>query len=410
MLSRSGQVGKIGEPVSFENACMEQISSVNAVMEKVLPIVEPTSSHKSCNNLTREGILSSNETHSIASLTPYQNNEKNWIKARVISKSLWNSGKGFNIVLKDESGEIRATIFSPQFKKFYKLIEAGSVYLIWKYKLQFANKNFNKLNHAYEITFNESTIVQFCKDDGKIPHLSVELVPISNVRNLEKETVIDVIGVCKNVEELKTVKNNYKLRILTLIDSSGFINLELWEDMAVNCSINSDDHPVLLARELRIIEYRGGKSLRMSKNNLKINPDIPEAYKLHEWFLNGGADNVTNNVSAWIGPAARTDLITFQDVYDRGLGFGNKPDYFQCKAVVRNINPNILYKACPQNECHKKVVDESNGLYRCESCKAAYPNFKYRLLIKVCNYNTCVYFQQFLNYRWTLEISPLVAG
>lgn len=343
MLKRSDQVDKIGKPVDFENACKEQIppemgepvSLENSCKEQT-SVDEPSTSHKSNNNLTR--ILHFPKTHSIDSLTPYQNNQNIWIKARVTSKNLWKNSKGFNIALKDESGEIRATIFSNQFNKFNDLIKVDGVYLISKYKLQSANTKFYKTKHNYEILFNDFTIVKSCLDDGEIPRLSLDLVPISNVKNLEKSRVINVIGVCKNVGQLKTVGSNTKLRVITLIDSSGFINLDLWGDVALNFSIDADDHPVLLARESRINEFLGGKSLGMNKiDNLQKNPDISEAHKLREWFLNGGADNVTNNVSARTCGAAWTDLITFQDVYNRGLGSGNNPDYFQCKAVVRGL-------------------------------------------------------------------------
>lgn len=68
----------------------------------------------------------------------------------------------------------------------------------------------------------------------------------------------------------------------------------------------------------------------------------------------------------------------------KNLGSGDKPDYFQCKAVVHMIKTsNALYKACPQPECNKKVIDEENGYYRCEKCSKVFPNFKYRLLVNV---------------------------
>lgn len=398
MLRHSDQVGKIGKPVDFENAYKEQIppemgepvSLENSCREQT-SVDEPTTSHKSNQNLTR--ILDFPKTHSIDSLTPYQNNQNIWIKARVTSKTLWKNSKGFNIVLKDKSGEIRTTIFSEQFNKYNDLIKVDGVYLISKYRLQLAKPQFNKTNHNYEILFNDWTIVKSCLDDGEIPRLSLDLVPISDVKYLEKARVINVIGVCRNVGELKTVGSNTKLRVITLIDSSGFINLDLWGEVALNFSIDGDDHPVLLARESRINEFLGGKSIGMNINdNLQKNPDIPEAHKLREWFLNGGADNVTNNVSARTCGAAWTDLVTFQDVYNRGLGSGNNPDYFQCKAVVRTIKPSILYKACPQMECNLKVVDDGNGQYRCQRCNAAYPSFKYRMLIKVCIYDTFICF------------------
>lgn len=42
-----------------------------------------------------------------------------------------------------------------------------------------------------------------------------------------------------------------------------------------------------------------------------------------------------------------------------------------------------MYQACPSQDCNKKVIDEQNGLYRCEKCDREFPNFKYRMILSV---------------------------
>lgn len=42
-----------------------------------------------------------------------------------------------------------------------------------------------------------------------------------------------------------------------------------------------------------------------------------------------------------------------------------------------------MYQACPSQDCNKKVIDQQNGLYRCEKCDREFPNFKYRLMLLV---------------------------
>lgn len=84
------------------------------------------------------------------------------------------------------------------------------------------------------------------------------------------------------------------------------------------------------------------------------------------------------------GGGFSTDWRTFHEA--RNLGTGDKADYFQTKAVVHLVKSNnAYYKACPQPECNKKVIDENNGHYRCERCNSVFPNFKYRLLVNVRN-------------------------
>lgn len=40
-----------------------------------------------------------------------------------------------------------------------------------------------------------------------------------------------------------------------------------------------------------------------------------------------------------------------------------------------------MYQACPTAECNKKVVDQGNGLYRCEKCNREFPNYKWRMIL-----------------------------
>lgn len=62
----------------------------------------------------------------------------------------------------------------------------------------------------------------------------------------------------------------------------------------------------------------------------------------------------------------------------------SQADYFSCVAtVLYTRKENCLYQACPSADCNKKVIDQQNGLYRCEKCNREFPNFKYRLLLSV---------------------------
>lgn len=337
-------------------------------------------------------------THPIASLSPYQNK---WvIKARVTAKSpirTWSNAKGegklFSMDLMDESGEIRATAFREMCEKYYDLIEVDKVYLISKCQLKPANKQFSTLKNDYEMTFTLETAVQPChEEDSNIPQIQYDLVPISQIANIEPKAAVDIIGVCKEVGELqvftgRTNNREFKKRELTLVDSSNAsVQVTLWGDDAVN--FEGHVQPIILVKNGRVSEFGGGKSLSLgSGSSIKINPDIPEGHKLRGWFDNGGGENISNSVSMRTGGMAgpmNTEWLTFHEARLRNLGSGDKPDYFQTKAVIHIVkSSNAVYKACPQPQCNKKLVDEGNGLYRCEKCNATFQDFKYRLLVNM---------------------------
>lgn len=61
-----------------------------------------------------------------------------------------------------------------------------------------------------------------------------------------------------------------------------------------------------------------------------------------------------------------------------------KADYFSSVATVVFLRKeNCMYQACPTQDCNKKVIDQQNGLYRCEKCDSEFPDFKYRMLLSV---------------------------
>lgn len=61
-----------------------------------------------------------------------------------------------------------------------------------------------------------------------------------------------------------------------------------------------------------------------------------------------------------------------------------KADYFSSVATVVYLRKeNCMYQACPTQDCNKKVIDQQNGLYRCEKCDSEFPSFKYRMILSV---------------------------
>ncbi|XP_055906413.1 replication protein A 70 kDa DNA-binding subunit [Eupeodes corollae] len=411
VMNHGAEVGKkIGNPVQFTG---EASKPAAASAPAVAPKLEKESTYGSKttngnsyssstsntinynNNTSMNQSINPSTTAPISSLTPYQNK---WvIKARVTAKSgirTWNNAKGegklFSMDLLDESGEIRATAFKEQCDRYYDMLEVDKVYYFSKCQLKPANKQYSTLKNDYEMTFTGETLVQPCEDESDgIPQVQYNLVPISQIASIEPKAAVDTIGICRDVGELQTftsrANKEFKKRELTLVDlSNAAVQLTLWGDEAEK--FESGSQHVILIKGARVSEFGGGKSLSMGAGSvMKINPDIPEGHRLRGWFDNGGGANISNSVSTRTGGGSyNTDWISFYEARTKNLGTGEKPDYFQCKAVVRLIrSANSTYKACPQPDCNKKVIDENNGHYRCEKCNAMFPNFKYRLLVNM---------------------------
>ncbi|XP_070292808.1 replication protein A 70 kDa DNA-binding subunit [Salvelinus sp. IW2-2015] len=314
----------------------------------------------------------------IASLNPYQS--KWTIRARVTNKSgirTWSNSRGdgklFSMEIVDESGEIRVTAFTQEVDKFYSIIETGKVFYISKGSLKIANKQYSSLKNDYEMTLNgESTIIP-CEDTQDVPMVQCNFVSIADLEAREKDAILDVIGVCKSVADVTrlTTKNNREVskRTLNLMDQSGkLVEVTLWGEEAEN--FDGSGQPILAIKGAKLSDY-GGRSLSASfSSTVMVNPDIPEAYKLR-----GCCDNVRIEHLFLMGTCTR-----FASSAGRLLQL--HADYFSCIATIVYIRKeNCLYQACPSQDCSKKVVDQQNGMFRCEKCDKEFPNFKYRLIL-----------------------------
>ncbi|XP_031632411.1 replication protein A 70 kDa DNA-binding subunit, partial [Contarinia nasturtii] len=397
--------GKIGDPISLSDVNKQKPAVTSAESPRSVlntnsnsNALPPQRTQKPTTTNMNESVFDGRATLPISGLSPYQNK---WvIKARVTAKAPirhWSNAKGegklFSMDLMDESGQIRVTAFRDLVDKFYDMIEVDKVYFFSKGQLKPANKQFSNIPNDYELTLSSDSVIQECKEDlDDVPTVKYDFISIDKISDKQPNTIVDVIGVCRDVGELqaftaKSTGKELKKRDITLVDNTdASVNLTLWNVDAEN--FNDYGQPVLLVKGGRVSEFGGGKSISMVGSTvLKKNPDLPEGHFLRGWFDNGGGREIRNSISAQVGGGGgnfNTEWLTFHEAKLKNLGNGDKPDYFQVKGtiqVIRNQNP--VYKACPQDQCKKKVVDMQNGQYRCENCNIESANFKYRMIVNM---------------------------
>ncbi|KAL2714488.1 replication protein A 70 kDa DNA-binding subunit [Vespula squamosa] len=381
---------KIGNPTNID-------SNANAEGEPKKP--QPVQTHSAVTVQKNTTNHSSSDicTTPIVGLSPYQNK---WvIKARITNKSniiTWSNSRGegklFSMDLVDESGEIRCTAFKDQCDKFYDMIEVGKIYYISRCSLKPANKNYNTLKNDYEMSFTQDTEIILCHDDtDDIPMIQFNFVPINTIENKEKNDIIDVLGIAKSCEEIQTLRarttgRELKKRDVMLIDESNtMISLSLWGADAEK--FDGSNNPIVAIRGARIGEFNGGKNLSCVMSSvLQVDPDIPEAHKLRGWYNTIGMSDQAKSLSAnnARGGGMNGTWLTIKEAQNITNSSDSGFNIFIAKLTVNLIRAeNVVYKSCPADGCNKKMIDQANGMYRCEKCNKEYPSFKYRLLANV---------------------------
>lgn len=396
IIKKGSEIGfKIGNPQSLTaDSTSTQQASTNG---NTAPQTNGNSSAIASRTSAISSGGSATQTHPIVSLSPYQN--KWTIKARVTNKTPireWNnargSGKLFSIDLLDESGEIRATMFNAECDRFHDMIEKDKVYYISNCTLKPANKKFSSINNDYEMSFTHSTTVVPCNEDevGDMPQVKYNFVPLKSILETSPDENIDVLGVCIDAADVssvtgKTNQKTYTKRDVTLVDQSlGSVTLTLWGKDAE--TFDASNKPVLAVKSAVVKEFQGGKTLSLSMSSvLAQNPDIPECHKLQGWFSsqsNTKFEPVSQRTGG--GGGAGGNLLLIKEIQDQQLGMGDKADYCSVRGVIQVFRgSNTTYKACPSQECNKKVIDQNNGMYRCEKCNKEFNTFSYRLILPV---------------------------
>lgn len=349
--------------------------------------------------------LSQTAVYPIGSLTPYNN--KWTIKARVTNKSdirRWSNSRGeghlFSMDLIDSSGEIRATAFKEQCDKYYNMIEVGKLYYISSCTMKTANKQFSNLNNEYEMTFRDSTEVMPCNEETtSIPTLQFNFVKIADLGEAPKDSIVDVIGVCKTSTDCVTIVSSRTQKELTkrdvvIVDQSMTeVNITLWGSRAE--TFDSTNNPIVCVKGAKLSDFNGVSLSCLTSSVVQINPDLDKAHDLKGWFDSEGANIQTNSLtqSGMRGGGEMgigTNLKMVGEVKRENLGYGvdGKPEYYSTTGYISLIQKDkALYQACTQitdgKTCNKKVLDQGNGHYRCEKCNKELEDFNWRLILSL---------------------------
>ncbi|XP_010483760.1 PREDICTED: replication protein A 70 kDa DNA-binding subunit D-like [Camelina sativa] len=346
--------------------------------------------------------------HPLVSLNPYQGN---WtIKVRVTNKGVMRNyknarGEGcvFNVELTDEEGtQIQATMFNDAARKFYDRFQLGKVYYISRGSLKLANKQFKTIQNDYEMTLNDNSEVEEASSEEMfIPETKFNFIPIEELgMYVNQKELIDLIGVVQSVSPTMSIRRRtdnemIPKRDITLADESKkTVVVSLWNDLATGIGQElldmADKSPVIAIKSLKVGDFQGVSLSTISRSNVVINPESPEAKKLKSWFDSEGKEVSMSSIGSGMSPLAKngsrsmyTDRVLLSQITSNPSLGEEKPVFLSTRAYISFIKPDqtMWYQAC--KTCNKKVTEALDSGYWCEGCQKKYEECSLRYIMAV---------------------------
>ncbi|VVB17558.1 unnamed protein product [Arabis nemorensis] len=360
--------------------------------------------------------------HPLVSLNPYQGS---WtIKVRVTNKGVMRNyknarGEGcvFNVELTDEEGtQIQATMFNDAARKFYERFQLGKVYYISRGLLKLANKQFKTVQNDYEMTLNENSEVEEASNEEMfVPERKFNFVPIEELgMYVNQKELIDLIGVVQSVSPTMSIRRKtdnemIPKRDITLADESKkTVVVSLWNDLATGIGQElldmADKSPVIAIKSLKVGDFQGVSLSTISRSNVVINPESPEAKKLKSWYDSEGKETSMSSIGSGMSPSAKngsrsmyTDRVVLSHITSNPSLGEEKPVFFSTRGYISFIKPDqtMWYQAC--KTCNKKVTEAMDSGYWCEGCqkKDEECSLRYIMVVKVSDSTGETWFSSF---------------
>ncbi|RCV15554.1 hypothetical protein SETIT_3G065400v2 [Setaria italica] len=177
--------------------------------------------------------------------------------------------------------------------------------------------------------------------------------------------IVDLVGIVMTVEPsakiMRMDDTETQKRTLQLKDMSGrSVEIIFWgkfcdaegQQLQLLCDLGSN--PILALKGGRISDFSGKSVVTISTTQLKVNPDMPMAEMLKQWYMAGGKTAPCVSLSQDISIISRIYVQkTIAQIKDENLG-----------AVISHVvADNFCYPACTLEfngkRCNKKIMDHT---------------------------------------------------
>lgn len=210
-------------------------------------------------------------------------------------------GQVFDVHLLDESGsEIRASLFGTAAEMYKDKIEQGKVYTFSRGTVKIANRQYNRCPHRYELVFDTHALIEEVADCVKIQNVKFEIADLLSIQTRTLPCTVDICGVVVGFRPFTSFTSSagreLVKREITIVDHTATsIDVALWGDRAKQDDKVFDNKPVIALKGVVVKEWRDGRSGSLLENGvMSLQPDIPEAAKIQQWWSKNSNANFTS--------------------------------------------------------------------------------------------------------------------
>lgn len=294
--------------------------------------------------------------------------------------------KVFNFSIADKEGtEIKVSCFAEAATQLFDLVNLSESYIIKgnNKAIKTSNKRFNTTGHEYEISMRNDVEITKCEDKLPVPSQKIDLVHLSKIKSHTGEW-IDVIAIIDTMDETADVstKNGMRRRkTLNLLDRSAvLVQLTIWGEYCDEFTPDMLHKPVILKNVL-VNEFNGNCGLVFSFKSKIIPSDDDEGIQsLLNWYLEErGTIQITAPQTTTNAPGFSRNLT----IHAALIASSKNKDagYFHVVGRISRFKEGLVYTACAQKDCKKKVVSQEGQFY-CSKCGGdPTSSFKYCFLV-----------------------------